>query len=183
MVNKILTTSFVLGTLVFTNVNAIELKGKQPDTKIQQKLNAGKPSKEEFMKKMDKDGNGIVSKKEYKKFLEEDFAEIDKDGDGILTKEEFVIKGKKNKKTGKVKECPCRGEKAFESLDKDADGKLTKKEFKKGKMEQFKEKEKAKKEELKKAKEEEMKKAKAELDKNKVDVKKDEVKVKKDLKK
>lgn len=48
-----------------------------------------RPTAEELIKKMDKDEDGKLSKKEVKGPLEKDFDKIDTDEDGFLTKEEL----------------------------------------------------------------------------------------------
>lgn len=176
MTNKILAVSFVLGALAFNSANAVELKGKEVNTKIQQKVNSKKAEKDGFMKKMDKNGDGVVSKKEHKQFLKEMFNELDKNKDKVLTQDEFVIKGKKK--------CPFMNEEAFKNLDKNSDGRLTKKEFVKGKEKEFKNMQANKdalnsKKDVLNSKKEEMK-AKKELNKNKVNSKKDKISAKND---
>jgi len=82
------------------SLNAAEGDAKKPE--------AGKPkmNPEEAFKKLDKDGNGSVSKEEFlaspqgKKDVVkagEMFSKKDKNSDGSLSKEEFIVAPKKKK--------------------------------------------------------------------------------------
>jgi len=95
-------TSILAILALAATVNAAEGDAKKPE--------GGKkkaPSAEEMIKKLDKDGNGSLSKEEFlaspgaKKDAakaEERFGKMDKDKDGSLSKEELTPKPKKDAK-------------------------------------------------------------------------------------
>ncbi len=70
-------------------------------------------------KKMDADGDGLISKQEYLdekiKRIEQKFAKMDKNADGYLSEDEYVRKKSRFKKAGHY----------FKKLDKNADGMIT----------------------------------------------------------
>lgn len=137
---KILATGFILSTLAFSGINAQEVKTKSaPKTQHKVKATEKGNMKTKMFNEIDADKDGLISKKEHKKFMETRFEELDKNKDSVLAKDEFIIKNNNKNKNVKSAECPFRGGKAFESLDKNTDGKITKKEFAKTKEEHFKE--------------------------------------------
>lgn len=138
-INKILTASFVLGALAFSNVNAEEVK-QQNNMKSQEKIVAKKADKEDCANKMfkniDENNDGFITKKEYKNHLEERFKEMDKNNDGVITEDEFLIKEKtKKNKNGEEKEFKCK--EIFKEMDKNGDGKIKEKEYIKFKEKEF----------------------------------------------
>lgn len=92
-------TSILAVLALSVSLNAAEGDAKKPE--------AGKPkmNPEEAFKKLDKDGNGSISKEEFmagpgKKDAAkgaEMFGKKDKNADGSLSKEEFIVAPKKKK--------------------------------------------------------------------------------------
>lgn len=93
-------TSILAILALSATLNAAEGDAKKPE--------AGKkkaPNPEEMFKKLDKDGNGSISKEEYMASPQakkdeakaaERFGKMDKNGDGSLSKEEMTPKKKKD---------------------------------------------------------------------------------------
>jgi Ca2+-binding EF-hand superfamily protein len=95
-------TSILSILALAATLNAAEGDAKKPAAEGDKKAKA---SPEEMFKRIDKDGNGSISKEEYmagpgKKDAAkgaERFGKLDKNTDGSLSKEEFTVAPKKKK--------------------------------------------------------------------------------------
>ena len=111
-------TALMVGALIISMPAFAEDSAEAVSTdngKHAEKSHEGKDRQAKFMEKIDKDGDGAISKSEFLSKHEEHFSKADTDGDGLLTKEEM----KEAKKAMKAK----RAEKRAERGDKPREGK------------------------------------------------------------
>jgi hypothetical protein len=107
----------VVGLLCGTAAVTADDKKPEP-TKPDAKGKLGKLDKAKLFEKLDADGDGKVTKEEFKKFADQIKDRLKGKGKGDKLPELF-------------------GEKMFEKMDKDGDGKVTKEEFEKFEPEQL----------------------------------------------
>ena len=88
----------------------------------------GRPNPEEMFKRLDKNGDGKVTKDEAPERMAQNFDKIDKNGDGAITQDELKPPGGGQGGPGGQGGDRPSPEDMFKRLDKNSDGKITKDE-------------------------------------------------------
>ena len=90
----VVSTIVAMSALIFVPLNAAEENPFQTTDLSSGYLVADSHGKHNKMKKMDTDGDGVVSKDEFMAYAEKKFARKDKNGDGVISVDEMKRKKK-----------------------------------------------------------------------------------------